>query len=149
MQGKLAQKSTFDTATSTPKPPAQTATATKRTLTRKDKGKAPVRSTPRTPAPEATVELDSDDDNDEEMPDAPQPPAPAVATSIPRAEEHNGSNTTLEETPMTNQPSSKARYKRVATKRSPKYASTRTEKEEMLQYSRKDVEQHDTVAMVH
>ncbi|KAK8561922.1 hypothetical protein V6N12_048977 [Hibiscus sabdariffa] len=162
-----------DTAASTLKPPAKTATATKRTLTRKDKGKAPVKPTPRTPAPEANVELDSDDDNDEEMPDAPQPPAPTMETSIPRrrlkrkanrnistadlvAEENvaseaekDGSSTTPDETPMTNPPSSKARYKRVATKQTPKCASTRTEKEEMLQYSRKDDEQRDAAALVH
>ncbi|KAK8523038.1 hypothetical protein V6N12_073749 [Hibiscus sabdariffa] len=162
-----------DTAASTPKPPAKTSTATKRTLTSKDKGKAPVKPTPRTPVPEDTVELDSDDNNDEDMPDAPQPPAPTMETSIPRchlkrkanrnistadlaAEENvaseaedDGSSTTPEETPLTNPPSSKARYKRVATKQTPKFASTRTKKEEMLQYSRKDGEQHDNATLVH
>ncbi|KAK9033241.1 hypothetical protein V6N11_018276 [Hibiscus sabdariffa] len=162
-----------DTAASTPKPPAKTATATKRTLIRKDKGKAPVKPTPRTPAPEATVELDSEDDNDEEMPNVPQPPAPTMETSIPcrhlkrkanrnistadlAAEENDaseagddGSSTTPNDTPMTNPPSSKARYKRVATKQTPKCAITRTEKEEMLQYSRKDDEQRDAAALVH
>ncbi|KAK8661466.1 hypothetical protein V6N13_091068 [Hibiscus sabdariffa] len=133
-----------DTAASTPKQPAKTATTTKHTLTRKDKGKAPVKQTPRAPAPEATVELDSDDDNDEEIPDAPQPPAPTMETTIPRrrlkrkanrnistadlaAEENvaseaedDGSSTTPDETPMPNPPSSKACYKRVATKQTPK-----------------------------
>ncbi|KAL4376146.1 hypothetical protein GQ457_02G031000 [Hibiscus cannabinus] len=133
-----------DTAAFTPKPPTKTATATTRTLTRKDKGKAPVKPTPRTPAPEATVELDSDDDNDEDMPDAPQPPAPTMETSIPRCRlkrkakrnistadlaaednvaseaEDDGSGKTPDETPMPNPPSSKARYKRVATKQTPK-----------------------------
>ncbi|KAL4384452.1 hypothetical protein GQ457_15G014590 [Hibiscus cannabinus] len=124
-----------DTAASTPKPPAKNGTATKRTLTRKDEGKAPVKPTPRISAPEATIELDNDDDNDEEMPDVPQPPAPTMETSVPRrrlkrkanrnistadlaAEENvaseaedDGSSTTPDETPMTNPPSSKARYK--------------------------------------
>ncbi|KAK8597164.1 hypothetical protein V6N12_065640 [Hibiscus sabdariffa] len=133
-----------DTAASAPKPPTKTATATKRSLTRKERGKAPVKTTPRAPAPEPTVELDSDGDNDEEMPDAPQPPAHTIETSIPHrrfkrkanrniriadlaAEENvaseaedDGSSTTPEETPMPNPPSSKARYKRVATKQTPK-----------------------------
>ncbi|KAK9008900.1 hypothetical protein V6N11_080377 [Hibiscus sabdariffa] len=162
-----------NTAVSTPKPPAKTATATKRTLTRKVKGKAPVKPIPRTLAPEATVELDNDDGNDEEMPDALQPPAPTMETSIPRRRlkrkanrnistadlateenvaseaEDDGSSTTPDETLMTNPASSKARYKRVATKQTPKCASTRTEKEEMLQYSRKDDEQRDAAALVH
>ncbi|KAL4269676.1 hypothetical protein GQ457_HM001300 [Hibiscus cannabinus] len=133
-----------DTAASVPKPPAKTATASKRTLTRKDKGKAPVRASPRAPAPEATVELDSDDDHDDDMPDAPPPPAPPMEPTIPRrrlkrkanrnistadlaAEENiaseaedDESSTTPEETPNPNPPSSKARYKRVATKQTPK-----------------------------
>ncbi|KAL4319115.1 hypothetical protein GQ457_18G011290 [Hibiscus cannabinus] len=131
-----------DTAASIPKPPAKTAIASKRTLTRKDKGKATVKATPHTPAPEATVELDSDDDNDEDMPDAPPPPAPPMETTVPRhrlkrkanrnisaadlaaeeniASEDDGSSTTPEETPIPNPPSSKARYKRVATKQTPK-----------------------------
>ncbi|KAK8574669.1 hypothetical protein V6N12_062358 [Hibiscus sabdariffa] len=133
-----------DTTACTPKQLAKTATATKRTLTKKDKGEAPVKKTLRAPAPEVTVELDSDDDNVEEMPDAPQPPAPTMETTIPRrrlkrkanrnictadlaAEENvaseaedDGSSTTPEETPMPNPPSSKARYKRVATKQTPK-----------------------------
>ncbi|KAK8561560.1 hypothetical protein V6N12_048626 [Hibiscus sabdariffa] len=133
-----------DTAASTPKPSAKTATASKKTLTKKDKGKASVKATPRTPAPEATVELDSDDDNDKDMPDAPPPLAPPMEPTIPRrrlkrkanrnistadlaAEENiaseaedDGSSTTLEETPNPNPPSSKARYKRVATKQAPK-----------------------------
>ncbi|KAL4303852.1 hypothetical protein GQ457_10G009980 [Hibiscus cannabinus] len=132
-----------DTAASVPKPPAMTATASKRTLTRKDKGKAPVRASPRAPAPEATVELDSDDDHDDDMPDAPPPPAPPMEPTIPRrrikrkanrnistadlaAEENvaseaedDGSSTTPEETLNPNPPSSKARYKRVATKQTP------------------------------
>ncbi|KAL4384580.1 hypothetical protein GQ457_15G019210 [Hibiscus cannabinus] len=132
-----------DTATSIPKPPAKTATASKRTLTRKDKGKAPVRASPRAPAPEATVELDGDDDHDDDMPDAPPPPAPQIEPTIPRrrikrkanrnistadlaAEENvaseaedDGSSTTPEETPNPNPPSSKARYKPVATKQTP------------------------------
>ncbi|KAK9006437.1 hypothetical protein V6N11_035475 [Hibiscus sabdariffa] len=98
--------------------------------------KASAKPNPPTPAPEATVELDSADDDDEEMSDAPQPPAPIFDTSIPRRrlkrkanrnismadlavedgaaldeEEDNGSSTTLEETPMTSPPQSKARYK--------------------------------------
>ncbi|KAL4347622.1 hypothetical protein GQ457_17G009350 [Hibiscus cannabinus] len=157
-----------DTAASVPKPPAKTATASKRTLTRKDKGKAPVRASPRVPAPEATVELDSDDDHDDDMPDAPPPPAPPMEPTIPRrhikrkanrnistadlaAEENvaseaedDGSSTTPEETPNPNPPSSKARYKRVATKQTPKI-----EKEEMLQHSRKDDEHKDTAALDH
>ncbi|KAL4278608.1 hypothetical protein GQ457_03G019270 [Hibiscus cannabinus] len=137
-----------DTATSVPKPPAKTATASKRTLTRKDKGKAPVRASPRAPAPEATVELDSDDDHDDDMPDAPPPSAPPMEPTIPRrrikrkanrnistadlaAEENvasevedDGSSTTPEETPNPKPQSSKARYKRVATKQTPKYITS-------------------------
>ncbi|KAK9006245.1 hypothetical protein V6N11_035290 [Hibiscus sabdariffa] len=130
---------------STPKPSVKNTTATRRTLTRKDKGKAPAKPTPRTPAPEATVELDSDDVNNEDMPDVPQPPASVFDTFAPHrrfkrkanrniniadlaakedaasdAEEDNGSNTTWEETPMTSQPQSKALYKRVASKPTPK-----------------------------
>ncbi|KAK8697745.1 hypothetical protein V6N13_113883 [Hibiscus sabdariffa] len=111
---------------STPRPSAKNTTATRRTLTKKDKGKA------------------HDDDNDEDMPDVPQPPAPKMETSIPRrclkrkanrnisttdlaAEENvasdaedDGSSTTLEETPMTSPPQSKACYKGVASKPTPK-----------------------------
>ncbi|KAK8600706.1 hypothetical protein V6N12_050557 [Hibiscus sabdariffa] len=58
--------------------------------------------------------------------------------------EDNGSSTTLEATPMVSPPQSKACYKRVATKTTPKI-----EKEEMLQYLRKDGEQHATAALVH
>ncbi|KAK8510795.1 hypothetical protein V6N12_009637 [Hibiscus sabdariffa] len=132
------------TPASTPKPSAKNTTATRCTRTRKDKGKAPAKPNPQTPAPEATFELDSTDDEEEEMPDAPQPPAPAFDTSVPRcrfkrkanrnistadlatkdvasdAEEDNSSSTTPEETPMTSPPQSKARYKRVASKQTPK-----------------------------
>ncbi|KAL4283662.1 hypothetical protein GQ457_16G016940 [Hibiscus cannabinus] len=157
-----------DTAASVPKPPAKTATASKKTLTRKDKGKAPVRASPRAPAPEATVELDSDDEHDDDMLDVPPPPAPPMEPNLPRrrlkrkanrnastadlaAEENilseaedDGSSTTPEETLNPNPPSSKARYKRMATKQTPKI-----EKEEMLQHSRKDDERKDTAALVH
>ncbi|KAL4367615.1 hypothetical protein GQ457_05G017370 [Hibiscus cannabinus] len=164
----------IDTATSTPKPPAKTATTTKRTLTRKEKGKAPVKPTPRTPAPEATVELDSDDDNDEEMPDVPQPPAPTMETSIPRhrlkrkanrnistadlaAEENVASgHKTMDPTPHQMRPRCPIHHQaRLATsewlpnKHPSRCASTKTEKEEMLQYSRKDDEQCDAAALVH
>ncbi|KAK8523097.1 hypothetical protein V6N12_047630 [Hibiscus sabdariffa] len=162
------------TPASIPKPYAKNTTTTRRTLTRKDKGKAPFKPTPRTLIPKATVELDNDDDNDEEMPDVPHPPAPIFDTSVPRrrfkrkanrnvstadlaaeeeaasdAEEDNGSSTTPEETPMTSPPQSKARYKRVASKQTPKYVGARTEKEEMLQHFRKYGDQHDTAALLH
>ncbi|KAK8675526.1 hypothetical protein V6N13_033592 [Hibiscus sabdariffa] len=79
-----------------------------------------------------------------------RPPAPEerAEPATPHAE-GDGSSTTPDETPMTNPPSSKARYKRVATKQTPKCTSTRTEKEEMLQYYRKDDEQRDAAALVH
>ncbi|KAK8574821.1 hypothetical protein V6N12_062499 [Hibiscus sabdariffa] len=140
------------TPTSTPRPSAKNTTATRRTLTRKDKGKAPAKPTP---APEATIELDSDDDNDEDMPDRKANRNISTANlaaeenAASDAEEDSGSSTTLEETPMTNPPQSKARYKRVASKPTPKYAVTRTEKEEMLQHFRKDGEHIDTAALVH
>ncbi|KAK9030086.1 hypothetical protein V6N11_031520 [Hibiscus sabdariffa] len=119
-----------DTAASTPKPPVKTATATKRTLTRKDKGKAPVKPTPRTPAPEATRKANRNISTADL----------AAEENVASEAEDDGSSTTPDETPMTNPPLSKARYKRVATKQTPKCAITRTEKEEMLQYSRKDDE---------
>ncbi|KAK8698037.1 hypothetical protein V6N13_114169 [Hibiscus sabdariffa] len=100
------------------------------------------------------------------MPDAPQPPAPTMETSIPRcrlkrnanrnistadlaAEENvtseaedDGSSTTPDETPMT-----KIHHRaRLATsewlpnKHPSRCVITRTEKEEMLKYFRKDDE---------
>ncbi|KAK9034764.1 hypothetical protein V6N11_076821 [Hibiscus sabdariffa] len=142
-------------------------------LTRKDKGKAPIKPTSRIPAPEATVELDSDEDNDEEMPDTPQPPAPTMETSIPHRRlkrkanrniitadlateenvaseaEDDGSNTTPDETLITNPPSSKATSGWLPNKHPSRCAITRIEKEEMMQYSRKGDEQRDAAALVH
>ncbi|KAL4296666.1 hypothetical protein GQ457_12G014900 [Hibiscus cannabinus] len=188
------------TSTSTATPPVRPPAPEERTRKDKgkDKGKAPVRASPRVPAPEATVELDSDDDHDDDMPDAPPPPAPLIEPTLPRRRlkrkanrnisaadlateeniiseaEDDGSSTTPEETPNPNPPSSKARYKRMATKQTPKMvdklglkttkhpnpyklqwlndggeAVTRIEKEEMLQHSRKDDEHEDTIALVH
>ncbi|KAL4319228.1 hypothetical protein GQ457_18G012230 [Hibiscus cannabinus] len=73
----------------------------------------------------------------------------AAEENVASKAEDDGSSTTPDETPMTNPPSSKASYKLVATKQTPKCASKRTEKEEMLQYSRKDDEQCDAAALVH
>ncbi|KAK8978811.1 hypothetical protein V6N11_048083 [Hibiscus sabdariffa] len=126
-----------------PKPPAKTTTSARRTLTRKDTGKAPIKPTPPAQAPEETIKLDSEEDED--MPDAPSQPAPTFDTFVPRRRfkrkanrniniadlavaaeagsedtEDNGSSTTPEATPMVSPPQSKARYKRVATKTTPK-----------------------------
>ncbi|KAK8663116.1 hypothetical protein V6N13_024997 [Hibiscus sabdariffa] len=145
------------TPTSAPKPPSKTPVSARRTLTRKEKGKALVKPTQPSPALEEIVELDSEDD--EEMPDAPPPPTNTFDTSTPRPRfkrkanrkisiaelaededasteeaEDNGSSTTPEETPMVSPPQSKAPYKRVATKPTPKnrQSAEKTKNEDML-----------------
>ncbi|KAL4283625.1 hypothetical protein GQ457_16G022070 [Hibiscus cannabinus] len=82
------------------------------------------------------------------MPDAFQPLAPTMETSIPRRR-LKGKPTEISAPLIWPRRRMLATSEWLPNKHPNRCAITRTEKEEMLQYSRKDDEQRDAAALVH